>query len=165
MLTVPETISESEADVLGMPVAFYERAVRFGASRATTNPVYMAPILGDPRDACTERGIERASSALAPAGLPGEPARYAFVGDDPRGAYMKYSDPLSGDGYTGDYVLFTEHEALRALFAAQQRDGERYRWLRNRISGREYRALGLNYGEISDVDSLIDAALAGEERK
>lgn len=39
------------------------------------------------------------------------------------------------------------------------RDAARYRWLRGRISGAEYRRLGLDYGEISDVDGLIDKAL------
>ena len=53
-------------------------------------------------------------------------------------------------------------KVYRAAFAPRPegdaRDAERYRWLRNRVSGAEYRRLGLAYGEIIDVDALIDAA-------
>jgi hypothetical protein len=48
--------------------------------------------------------------------------------------------------------LERENEGLR-------RDAMRYRWLRGRISGGEYRRIGLLYGEIVDVDVLIDAAM------
>lgn len=48
-LRVPRTISEAEADVLGMPVSLYERAVGFGSSR-------VAPHVGGEDKDCICRG-------------------------------------------------------------------------------------------------------------
>lgn len=39
-------------------------------------------------------------------------------------------------------------------------DAKRYRWLRNRMPGQAYRVAGIIYGEISEVDKQIDAAIA-----
>ena len=69
---------------------------------------------------------------------------------------------------TSVYVALAAAQSERAEKAERElaeagKDAERYRWLRGRISGREYREIGLEYGEIVDVDALIDAALGGNE--
>ena len=55
---------------------------------------------------------------------------------------------------------------LRALPSANvERDAARYRWLRGRISGEEYRRLGITYSDISFVDGLIDSAIAATDSR
>jgi len=52
-----------------------------------------------------------------------------------------------------------QREKAEASRDEAMKDARRYRWLRGRISGAEYRRIGLLYGEIIDVDCLIDAAI------
>ena len=62
--------------------------------------------------------------------------------------------------------LATENERLRAELEECKQDAERYRWLKPRVSGRDYRNMGVIYGDGGEgIDEAIDAALAGEGDK
>ena len=60
------------------------------------------------------------------------------------------------DAVRAQASLRLEIESMRS--SDWYKDAERYRWLRGRVSGREYRRLGILYGEPSDVDAAIDTA-------
>lgn len=51
-------------------------------------------------------------------------------------------------------------DELQRAHDIYKKDAERYRWLRNRMPGQAYRVAGIIYGEISEVDKQIDAAIA-----
>ena len=64
------------------------------------------------------------------------------------------------EGLQNQWVKDTQKiVALETEVKMLRKDAERYWWLRGRISGAEYRRIGLLYEEIVGVDRLIDAAI------
>lgn len=69
-----------------------------------------------------------------------------------------YWDALAVDSNTSRDCF----RVVLAVVRAHDRDGERYRWLRPRVSGAAYRSIGIEYGEASEIDAAIDAAMRAE---
>lgn len=60
-------------------------------------------------------------------------------------------------------VEHPEIARLRDELAECKHDAERYRWLKPRVSGRDYRNMGVIYGDGGEgIDEAIDAALAAD---
>lgn len=58
-----------------------------------------------------------------------------------------------------------QHERIAGLereLAAHKQDAQRYQWLRHKISGAEFRRIGITYAEPGGVDAAIDVARGGQ---
>jgi hypothetical protein len=57
-------------------------------------------------------------------------------------------------------VLIHSRRTVQPPLPDDARDAARYRWLRGRVLGSEYRRIGFVYSETSDIDAQIDRILA-----
>ena len=65
-------------------------------------------------------------------------------------------------GFADADALAERYLSVVNELAAAKADAELYRWLEPRISGREWRELGIVYGEPSEIRSRIDAAIGNK---